>query len=62
MEYFYATSDKHGFEIGKRYPVLRTIMNECVVIIPEERTPNVILHEKELCRCGNLSGEPQLSG
>lgn len=60
MENFLATKAAHGFVVGQRYPVLRTIMGECVVIIKDERTPNVVLSESDLLRCGKLSGKPQL--
>ena len=53
-------SQKYGFKKGDKFMVKRSIMNECVVIIPNEKTPNVILSEKKLKWYGKLEGTPQL--
>lgn len=62
MEYITITKDenKYGFKKGDRFMIKRNIMNECVVIIPDEHTPNVILSERQLRRYGTLEGTPQL--
>ncbi len=54
-------SRKYGFALGETYPVLRNIMDECVVIM-DENTPNAILSSKQLSRYGILNGTPELGG
>ena len=55
------SSKEYGFVAGKTYPVLRNIMDECVVIM-DENTPNAILSSKQLARYGFLEGTPELGG
>lgn len=62
MEYIEITksSEKHHFKKGDKLMVKRSIMNECVVIIPDEHTPNTIMSYQELSKYGNITGTPQL--
>lgn len=53
-------SPKYGFKKGDEFMVKRNIMGECVIIIPEERTPNLIWSETKVRNYGILTGEPQL--
>lgn len=68
MEKFICTQDCNvgyfGKEIkeGQKFPVLRNIMNECVLIVKEERKANIIAEEKELKKYGVLCGVPALGG
>ena len=47
---------------GQEFFVLRNIMNECVLIVKEERKPNIIAKETELRKYGILLGTPALGG
>jgi len=52
---------KHTVHEGESFSVLRTIMNECVLITPEDM-PNIITSEHQLRKLGTLSGTPALGG
>ena len=47
---------------GESFSVLRNIMNECVLIVEDDRKPNIIASERELRKFGNLTGAPALGG
>ena len=53
-------SKKYNFKKGDSFMVKRNIMNECVVIVPDDKTPNIILSERKLKWYGDLTGNPQL--
>lgn len=56
METLVMKKDYKGLKKGNTYSVVRNIMGECVVIVEDEKTPNVILSEKQAKRIGVLSG------
>lgn len=45
---------------GDQFAVLRTIMNECVLIVEDSNKPNIITTETELRKYGSLIGSPVL--
>lgn len=47
---------------GERFSVIRNIRNECVLIVEDDRKPNIIASERELRKFGNLTGAPALGG
>lgn len=51
-------SPKYGFKKGDEFTVKRTIMNECVIIMKDDHTPNLIWSEHKLKTYGTLTGEP----
>lgn len=55
-------SKKYGFVNGEEFSVLRTIMNDCVLVIKDESKPNIIVSENELRYYGELTGMPALGG
>ena len=55
----FMNSPKYGFKKGDIFPVLRTIMEDCVIITSED-APNIVMSEGKLSRYGVLSGTPQL--
>ena len=63
MEKFVCTKDcKVGHfqdEIlkGQEFNVVRNIRSECVLIVKEEKKPNIIATEEELKKNGTLTGE-----
>ena len=68
MEKFVCTKDgkvgyfKEQVLAGQEFSVLRNIRYECVLIVPDERLPNIIASEKELRRLGTLTGTPAFGG
>lgn len=68
MEKFVCTKDgkvgyfKDEIKQGMEFSVLRNIRGECVLIVPDENTPNIIAAKKELRKLGTLSGVPALGG
>ena len=64
MEIFVSSknSAKYGFRKGDEFPILRTIMGECVLIVEDVRKPNIIVNESVLRRYGKLTGVPTLGG
>ena len=62
MEKITITKDLPEYNIYKNdvYNVLRTINNECVVILPTK--PNFICTENKLRQYGTLTGTPVLGG
>lgn len=42
-------SPKYGFKKGDEFIVKRNIRNECVIIMDDKNTPNLILSEHEFC-------------
>ena len=52
-------SPKYGFKKGDEFPVLRTIMGNCVSL-KGENTPNIVMTEEKITRYGELSGTPEL--
>lgn len=52
-------SKKYGFSKGDKFPVLRTIMMDCVVIRQPNAT-NIVWSERMARNYGTLSGVPQL--
>ena len=56
----YKNSPKYGFKKGEEFIVKRNIMGECVIIIPDNYTPNLIWSEEKLKNYGVITGEPQL--
>lgn len=57
----FKNSPTYGFKKGDEFKVLRTIMGDCVVVMPEGK-PNLIFTERKLRSYGYLSGKPQLGG
>ena len=55
-------SKKYGFNKGDEFAVLRTIMGECVLIVKEERKPNIIMSENKVRYYGELTGIPAIGG
>lgn len=55
-------SKKYGFNKGDEFTVLRNIMGECVLIVKEERKPNIIMSENMVRYYGELTGTPVLGG
>lgn len=53
-------SPKYGFKKGDEFVVKRNIMGECVIIMKDEHTPNLIWSEKKAKSYGVLTGKPQL--
>lgn len=53
---------EHKIRKGDQFIVLRTIMNECVLIVEDSNKPNIITTETELRKYGNLTGSPVLGG
>lgn len=53
-------SPKHGFKKGDEFVVKRNIMGECVIIMTDEHTPNLIWSESKVKNYGILTGKPQL--
>lgn len=53
---------EHKVHKGDQFTVLRTIMNECVLIVENPNKPNIITTETELLRYGSLIGSPVLGG
>ena len=64
MEKFVSTkkSNKYGFDVGDEFPVLRSIMGECVLIVGNKKKPDIIMNENELRYYGELSGDPAIGG
>lgn len=56
----YKNSPKYGFKKDDEFVVKRNIMGECVIIMKEEHTPNLIWSENKLRAYGILTGTPQL--
>lgn len=48
-------SEKYGFKKGDVFMVLRNIMNECVIIMSDERIPNLILKESTAKKYGTIT-------
>lgn len=55
-------SKKYGFKSGNVFSVLRTIMGECVLIVEDERNPNIIMSENKVRYYGELTGTPAIGG
>ena len=55
-------SKKYGFKSGDEFTVLRTIMGECVMIVNDERKPNIIMSENKMRYYGELTGTPAIGG
>lgn len=55
-------SKKYGFNKGDEFSVLRTIMGECVLIVKDERKPNIIMSENKVRYYGELIGTPAIGG
>lgn len=53
-------SPKYGFKKCDEFMVKRNIMGECVVIMPDEHTPNLVWSESKLKNYGILTGTPQV--
>lgn len=51
-------SKKYGFNKGDKFVVKRTVMGECVVIVPNGC--NIIMSERKLRSYGSLVGKPQV--
>lgn len=64
MEKFisHKNSNKYGFNKGDVFNVLRTIMGECVLIVKDERKPNIIMSEENVRYYGELIGTPAMVG
>ena len=54
-------SPKYGFKKGDKFVVKRNIRNECVIIMDDKNTPNLILSEHELRSYGTLTWIPQVN-
>ena len=54
----FKNSQKYGFVKGMKFDVVRNVMGECVVIVPNG--VNFIMSEKRLRSYGKLTGKPQL--
>lgn len=55
-------SKKYGFNKGDEFPVLRTIMGKCVLIVKDGKKPNIIMSENKVRYYGELIGTPALGG
>lgn len=55
-------SRKYGFNKGDKFSVLRTIMDECVLIVEDERKPNIVMSENKVRYYGELIGTPAIGG
>lgn len=55
-------SKKYGFNNGDELFILRNIMGECVLIVKDKHTPNIIMSEKTVRYYGTLTGTPTLGG
>ena len=55
METLMVKKNYKTLKAGETYTVARNIMGECVVIT-DEKSPNIILSEKQAKRIGVLSG------
>lgn len=55
-------SRKYGFNKDDKFSVLRTIMGECVLIVEDERKPNIIMNENKVRYYGELIGTPAIGG
>lgn len=55
-------TEKREIKKGDKFPVLRDINGNCVLIINKERTPNIIAKEQELRKYGDLIGIPSYGG
>lgn len=55
-------SKKYGFNKGDEFSVLRTIMGECVLIVKDERKPNIIMSENKARYYGELTGISAIGG
>ena len=55
----YKNSEKYGFKKGAAFTVLRNIMNECVIIMADERIPNLILKESTVKKYGIITKTSQ---
>lgn len=54
-------SPKYGFKKGDEFVVKRNIRNECVIIMDDKNTPNLILSEHKLRSYGTLTWIPQVN-
>ena len=55
-------SRKYGFSKGDEFMVLRTIMGECVLVVEDEKKPNIIMSENKVRYYGELTGTPAVGG
>lgn len=55
-------SKKYGFNKGDEFIVFRSIMGECVLIVKDERKPNIIMSENKVRYYGELNGTHALGG
>ena len=55
-------SKKYGFKKGDEFAVLRTIMGECVLVVNDDKKPNIIMSENKVRYYGELIGTPMVGG
>ena len=55
------SSRKYKLHEGDEFDVLRTVNNDCVILMPEDR-PNIVMSEQEAMIYGYLRGKPQIGG
>lgn len=53
-------SPKYGFKKGDEFVVKRNIMGECIIIMTDKHTPNLIWSANKLKNYGILTGKPSL--
>ena len=55
------SSRRYELHKGDEFDVMRTVNNDCVLLMPNDR-PNIVMSEAEAMIYGYLRGKPQIGG
>ncbi len=47
-------SRKYGFKVGDEFMVIRKITGDCVIIMPDDKTPSIVMDDGKIRKYGYL--------